>query len=358
MKKIIILMITVCGILCGALGLGSCALADDSPEIELDGSIITVTDAPSNSTLIVAVYDNGRLSGVQLMSGSGTFTMDVSQYLEKSEKIKAFLWDMKNIIPLGEPKKISKDEPAVSGAAVILNMNGTDVRAELYDNEAARAFEAMLPYSVTVSRAADDLCGTVSENLPHNSAEDQDTWSIGEIGWFDGWFTILCGNEEGMPKRTRTIIGKIYDEDMAFVQSLTGSVEIKARSAQSEGTEQEDGMININVNIGGKDYAAKLYDNETTRAWTEQFPVTYDMSELNGNEKYKYIDGSLPTNSNAPGTINAGDLMLYGSDCVVLFYKTFNTSYSYTPLGYIEDPSDIASAAGSGGVTVRFEKAN
>ena len=117
--------------------------------------------------------------------------------------------------------------PVGGGAAIILNMNGTDIHARLYDNSAADAFLELLPYTVTVSRAADDLCGSVSEQLPHDPAEDQDTWSIGEIGWFDGWFTILCDNEEGMAKRTRTIIGKVDEEDIPVMQALTGRVEIK-----------------------------------------------------------------------------------------------------------------------------------
>ena len=93
-------------------------------------------------------------------------------------------------------------------------MNGTDVHARLYDNSAADAFLNLLPYTVTVSRAADDLCGSVPEQLAHDPAEDQDTWAIGEIGWF----TILCDNEEGMPKRTRTIIGKVDKEDIPVMQ--------------------------------------------------------------------------------------------------------------------------------------------
>ena len=120
-----------------------------------------------------------------------------------------------------------RNEPESNGGAdIILNMNGTDIHARLYDNTAAEAFLDMLPYTVTVSRATDDLCGSVSGELDHDPTEDQDTWSIGEIGWFDGWFTILCDNEEGMPKRTRTIIGKVDDEDIPVMQSFTGRVEI------------------------------------------------------------------------------------------------------------------------------------
>ena len=61
------------------------------------------------------------------------------------------------------------------GTAIILNMNGTDIHARLYDNTAAKAFLDLLPYTVTVSRATDDLYGTVSESLSHDPAEDQDT---------------------------------------------------------------------------------------------------------------------------------------------------------------------------------------
>lgn len=119
-----------------------------------------------------------------------------------------------------------KESASPMQSKITLNMNGTNVHAVLYNNTAARAFRSLLPYKVTVSRAADDLCGSVLEELASDSTEDQSTWAIGEIGWFDGWFTILCDNEDGMPKRTRTIIGKIDDKDIPFMQSIKGRVDI------------------------------------------------------------------------------------------------------------------------------------
>lgn len=113
---------------------------------------------------------------------------------------------------------------------------------------------------------------------------------------------------------------------------------------------------NITLTIHGTSFAVTLEDNEAARAFAARLPLTLDMSELNGNEKYFYLDGSLPTASYRPGTIQTGDLMLYGSSCVVLFYQTFTSGYSYTRLGRVTDPEGLAAALGSGSVRVSFTK--
>ena len=110
----------------------------------------------------------------------------------------------------------------------------------------------------------------------------------------------------------------------------------------------------MTITINGQVFHATLYDNETVAALKEKMPLTLSMSELNGNEKYNYLPFSLPTNASNPGQIHAGDLRLYGSDCLVLFYESFSTSYRYTPIGRINDPSGLADAVGGGGVQVTF----
>jgi len=115
------------------------------------------------------------------------------------------------------------------------------------------------------------------------------------------------------------------------------------------------GARKMRVIVGEQTFNATLVDNATAGAFKELLPLTLDMTELNGNEKYNYLSTSLPTAASNPGTIHAGDIMLYGSSCVVLFYETFNTSYSYTRIGAIDDPTGLAAALGTGNVTVRFE---
>ncbi len=84
--------------------------------------------------------------------------------------------------------------------------------------------------------------------------------------------------------------------------------------------------------------------------------MTLNMNELNGNEKYFYMDTKYSANSQNVDFINTGDLMLYGNNCIVLFYESFDTSYRYTPLGHIDNSEGLASAMGTGNVNVTFSK--
>jgi hypothetical protein len=112
----------------------------------------------------------------------------------------------------------------------------------------------------------------------------------------------------------------------------------------------------ITVTVGGRSFEAALEQNSTAEAFLAMLPLTLEMSELNGNEKYHYLDHSLPTNSVRPGTIYEGDLMLYGDNCLVLFYETFSSSYSYSRIGRITDPSGLKETLGSGNVTITFDR--
>lgn len=112
----------------------------------------------------------------------------------------------------------------------------------------------------------------------------------------------------------------------------------------------------ITVRIGDKSFSAKLYDNETALDFADMLPLTLDMNELNGNEKYYYLKHSLPTDSSNAGKINNGDIMLYGNNCLVLFYDSFSTQYSYTKIGRIENPTELADAVGKDNITIIFEK--
>ena len=113
--------------------------------------------------------------------------------------------------------------------------------------------------------------------------------------------------------------------------------------------------MKLKISVGTNVFSATLHNNATAAAFKARLPMTINMSELNGNEKLFDLQNSLPAAASNPGTIREGDLMLYGSNTLVLFYKTFPTSYSYTRIGRIDNSSGLAAALGSGNIHVTFE---
>lgn len=116
--------------------------------------------------------------------------------------------------------------------------------------------------------------------------------------------------------------------------------------------EQTDTMT---ITVNGTDFEAELYDNESAKTLQNMLPLTLNMQELHGNEKYYYFDTPLPSEEQSVSRINEGDIMLYGDNCLVLFYKSFSTSYRYTKIGHITDTEGLVDALGSDNVTVSFE---
>lgn len=110
------------------------------------------------------------------------------------------------------------------------------------------------------------------------------------------------------------------------------------------------------IKTGGKTFTVTLENNETAEALLEMLPMTIDMEELNGNEKYFYLPDSLPVDAVTMRKINEGDIMMYGSSCIVVFYKTFNSGYRYTPVGHIDNIEGLRTALGAGNAEVTFEK--
>ena len=111
------------------------------------------------------------------------------------------------------------------------------------------------------------------------------------------------------------------------------------------------------ITVGSQRFAVTLEDNATAQAFVRLLPTTFEMSDLNGNEKHVTLPRPLPANATRPGTIRAGDVMLYASDTLVVFYETFSSRYSYTRIGRVTDGVGLAQALGPGSIRVAFAAA-
>lgn len=113
---------------------------------------------------------------------------------------------------------------------------------------------------------------------------------------------------------------------------------------------------NISMIVNGQRFNVSLQDSEAARAFENMLPISLSMEDFNRNEKHTRLPISLPTQTVTPGRIYSGDLMLFGSNTLVLFYLSFNSSYSYTRIGKVDNPSQLQSILGSGSVQIQFTK--
>ncbi len=117
-------------------------------------------------------------------------------------------------------------------------------------------------------------------------------------------------------------------------------------------------MTTIQVIINGQEFEAELNDKEAARQFTEMLPMQLDMEDLHNNEKYFYFSDVFDTADEELKEIHAGDLLIYDSKCLVLFYENCETTYQYTTLGKISDTAGLKEALGTGTATISFQTEN
>lgn len=216
----------------------------------------------------------------------------------------------------------------------------------------------LLAVSLASCRSAGSSTAESKEEHTNAKPETADDAAGPEDGTEYGSTESITGNTIGDANQS------LQDED-ADKESVTGNTagdaseaaiaaieEISKNPGESLDEPQEEQVMNIQ--IGEQTFQAVLYENESTKALQEKLPMTIRMDEMNGNEKYYFMDENIPSASETVGSIQAGDIMLFGSNCLVLFFKDFQTSYTYTRLGYVRNAPEFVSALESGSLEVTF----
>ena len=105
--------------------------------------------------------------------------------------------------------------------------------------------------------------------------------------------------------------------------------------------------------IGEKEVAVQWEDNESVAALRElaaDGPLTISMSMYGGFEQVGPVGASLPR-SDVQTVTEAGDIVLYSGNQIVIFYGS--NSWSYTRLGRITDHTlDLEKLLGNGDVEI------
>lgn len=100
----------------------------------------------------------------------------------------------------------------------------------------------------------------------------------------------------------------------------------------------------VKVIIDNHEFMIKLNDSKAAKQFQQLLPLTISMEHINGNEVYKTLNHEFHINNQVAGKIKTGDLKLWAGNGLVLFYKNFNSSYSYTNLGEMVDSTGLEEA--------------
>ena len=123
------------------------------------------------------------------------------------------------------------------------------------------------------------------------------------------------------------------------------------------GNGQNDTMPSqIKITVSGKTLPVNIENNDATKALVEALrenSITYEASDYGGFEKVGPLGRSLPA-SDTQITTQAGDVILYNGNQIVLFYGS--NTWSYTRLGKMEygslDELKSFLKAGEGNISV------
>lgn len=350
---------------------------------------VTVNNAPEGSALFTVSYKDGKIVNVSMVKGEATINADITDQKTNSDKIKVFLWDLKTIKPLTEAKTIDEPKtlvacfsatghtkPLAEYAAKYLNADFYEIVPEEpytdedlnYGNQNSRTTREQ-----NDSSARPKISGNV-QNM-----EAYDTVIIAHPIWwgqapkiiytflesydFSGkTLTTMCtsgssplgssaanlkavtGNSAEWLESKRFSIGASENE----VQAWLDKIGLEAKDNNSEPKETE-----MTVKINGQEIPVTWEDNESVaelKRQAQQGDVTVQMSMYGGFEQVGALGRSYPSADTRITTQN-GDIVLYASNQIVMFYGS--NTWSYTRLGKIDLSNDeVTDLLSNGNVTL------
>lgn len=120
------------------------------------------------------------------------------------------------------------------------------------------------------------------------------------------------------------------------------------------GQDANEEVESMRVTVNGRTFSARLEENVSASAFAallEDDDITLEMEDYGGFEKVGTLDRSLPCAHTSMNTV-PGDIVLYTSDQIVVFYG--HNRWSYTKIAHVDDAEGLASALGPGKARITF----
>ena len=240
--------------------------------------------------------------------------------------------------------------PPENGTKILMHFGDTVIPGVLNDSETAQALIAKLPYTQHMSRYSHDFCG-VTEDLPYNREEEHYGWLNGDIDYATDapYFTILFEDQDESEIYGSQVNIGVITCPLADIAALNGSYDVLIELDESK--EEEEPMMQMKINDTPVTVAWE--NNESVSALKELAAdgLTIQMSMYGGFEQVGSIGQRLPS-SDVQTSTSSGDIVLYSSNQLVVFYGS--NSWAYTRLGHITDktPEEMQALLSNGDVTI------
>lgn len=364
MRRIFTILISL--LILSAIGIT--AFASDV-SMTVNNNTVTVENAPKDSTLFTVSYKDGKIASVSMVTGEGTMKTDISRQKINSDTVKAFLWDLKSIMPLTEAKTANKSKTLVACFSATGHTKPLAKYAANYLNADFYEIIPEEPYTDEDLNYGNSNSRTTKEQNDNTARpkisghienmEQYDTVIIAHPIWwgqapkiiytflesydFSGkTLTTMCTSGSSPLGSSAANLKALTDNSVTWLDSKRFSIgasenevtewleQIGLNSENSEQVEKE--MI---MKIDGQAVPVTWEENESVaelKNQAEQGTISVQMSMYGGFEQVGSLGRSYPSNDSQITTQN-GDIVLYSSSQLVLFYGS--NSWAYTRLGKI-----------------------
>ncbi|MDO4365083.1 MAG: flavodoxin, partial [Clostridia bacterium] len=320
------------------------------PTFELTKSTATVTDAPENASMIVALYKDNLLADTEIYNETGTITAnyaeDMKDTIDSADSIKLFLWDFSKMVPLATAysKNVSdlSDETVNRVLTVYFSATGnTKSLAEKVANVANSDIVEIIPETLYTSadlNYSDSNCRANQEQNDPNARpkiantisniEDYDVIILGYPIWWSTMPKIINTFLETYDLSVKTIMPFCTSGSSGIATSVSAIKGICTNSTVTTGfrgtssttdTDIQKWFDSVDFNnavckrmkltANEKEIIIKLNSNATTADLISTLPCELDFSDFNNTEKIAYPTKTLDTSDTQSGTTpSAGDL--------------------------------------------------
>lgn len=254
-------------------------------------------------------------------------------------------------------------ELKMSDMVIRITSGDSSATFQLYDTEAAKGLYRQLPLKLELENFREaQWMFYPPEKLSVTDSEAYHDGKKGELSYYAPWGDVFMLYEDFYAGDEMHRLGVSLD-GIDNIAEMSGSVQISAETSENTdgnkqtpetNTDMEENVMKITV--GDTTFTATLADNSSAEALKEMLmegPLTIDMSDYGNMEKVGSIGKNLPEN-NEQITTEAGDIILYLGNSLVIYYDT--NTWNFTRLGKINDvtQAELKEALGNGDVIVTF----